>query len=103
MQIDGVPRGTATLATNSQVETGSEASLDAERHGNRIPVATGGNAGDRAVDQAAEDLGIVRRCAAARIVSDIGEHNRLGGRGQRGIDSSVDAVMAREAFLAHPP
>ena len=101
--IDGQAGGGAAFTADTQVERRADASLDAELHRDRVPIAAGCHPGDAALDQAAQDGGAVRRRAATRVVGDVGENDGAGARGEGGVDSGVDAVVARAGRLAHPP
>ena len=74
--VDRLAGAYGDLAAEAQGELGAEPGIEADAHGDRIPDRPEAGILDLAVDQVAQDVGIVRRRAAAGIVGGIGDHHR---------------------------
>ena len=106
--IDRLARGHGDLAAEAQADLRAQPGIEADAHGDRIPDRAEAGILDLAVDQVAQDVGIVRRRAAAGIVGRIGDHHRQVVEGDAladaGRSTSNDGgwVLPRSATSSSP-
>ena len=98
-EVHGVAGGDAGLATDAEVEGRADPGLHADADRDGVPVAAGGHVTGAAIHEAAEDPRVVGWRAAARVVRDVGEDERLVARAVQGVvDALVHRVVARLGF-----
>ena len=93
--------GRSGLAAEAQRKFGAQAGIETEPHGDRVPDRPEGGVLHIALDQAAQDGGVVGRRAAAGIVGWVGHDDGLSLKPSAAVDAVVDVqVVGRGACRA---